>query len=170
MTTMNLLTFQAGITFHELYSKPVHQNEINEADSSDSSDVSEELSLKQKEHGASISRPMTEEQEDKLNRQLQQVVQETRLRNRKRGVFNNTRTPSATTLVEDGEIPRTNSPNDDYPPIPSSDTEFDEMPALISPDDANPILRPIYNINKNWSDTPSFSQTHYLHGYMDDCD
>jgi hypothetical protein len=165
MATMNLLTFQVGITFHETYSKTIHINQFEELDSSmdEEDDKSEYLSLKQRQQGASNSRSLTEEQEEKLNQQLQQVVEETRLRNRKRSVLNTARTPSSTTLVEEGEVP----------PIAPSDTDEDysDMPPLVSPDDeTNPVISRAYTRTSVWSEVPNFSQTHYLHNYMDEVD
>jgi hypothetical protein len=168
MATMNIITFQAGITFHEAYSKPIHLNQFDELDTSMSSENSDtidnpdELSLKQREQGASISRGMTAEQEERLYKQLNDVVEETNLRNRKRGVLNTARTPSSTTIVDDVE----------YPPIPKSDVEdeYDDMPGLVSPDEQKPIVQSTYEANVPWSNVPNFSQTHYLHNYMDEVD
>jgi len=163
MATMNLLTFQVGITFHEAYSKTIHLNQFEELDSSmdEEHDKSEYLSLKQRQQGASNSRSLTEEQEEKLNEQLQQVVEETKLRNRKRAAMTSARTPSSTTLVEEGEIS----------PKPSKDEDYSDMPPLVSPDDeTNPIITKAYTRTNVWSEVPNFSQTHYLHNYMDEVD
>jgi hypothetical protein len=168
MAVMNIITFQAGISFHQYYSKPIHLNQFDELDVSTSSEVNEtsedELSLKQREHGATLPRALTEEQEEKLYQQLREVVEETNLRNRKRRVENTARTPSSTTLCEEGEITS-------YPPIPQSDVEDDrdeykDMPPLVSPD----TLKSIYQMDSRWANVPNFSQTHYLHNYMDDVD
>lgn len=124
-------------------------------------DTSEYLSLKQRQHGASNSRSLTEEQEEKLNQQLQQVVEETNLRNRKRAGMTSARTPSSTTLIEEGEIS----------PKPSKDEDYSDMPPLVSPDDeANPVITKAYTRTNVWSEVPNFSQTHYLHNYMDEVD
>jgi hypothetical protein len=123
-------------------------------------DDTDTRSLKQREHGAPLSTPMTEEQEEKLNEQLQRVVEETTLRNRKRNCLITARTPSSTTLVDDVS----------YPPMPPSDTEEDykDMPSLVKPEEVSPVKsKPI---TLSWSEVPNFSQTHYLHNYMDDVD
>lgn len=171
LALMNMITFQAGVSFHQYYSKPIHLNQYDELDASTSSensytvDTTDELSLKQREQGASVSRGMTEEQEEKLYKQLHEVVEETRLRNRKRSALNTAHTPSSTTLCEEGEFTS-------YPAIPQSDAEddYDDMPALVSPDEQNPIIRPTYEANTPWSNVPNFSQTHYLHNYMEEVD
>ena len=166
--TMNLITFQAGFSFNEYYPKTIHMNHFDDLDvstSSDNSDTSDEiideLSLKQREQGATSSRGMTEEQEDKLYEQLQQVVEEVRFRNRKRSALNTGHTPSSTSLV-----------NDEYPPIALSDVEddYDDMPDLVPVDEQNPVIQPIYDLNTTWADVPNFSQTHYLHNYIDEID
>jgi hypothetical protein len=162
MATMNIITFQAGITFHEAYSKPIHLNQFDELDSSmeaDAVDDSDNLSIKQKEQGATTSRCLTEEQEEKVNEQFRAVVEETTLRNRKRNSLNTARTPSSTTLVEDGEI----SPAKD-------EGDYDDMPGLISPDEVNSVTGKKYSVNMTWSEVPNFSQTHYLHNNMDEVD
>lgn len=164
MATMNMIVFQAGITFHEIYSKNIHLNQFDELDSSMEADEddTDTRSLKQKEHGAPVSNPMTDEQEEKLNEQLQRVVEETTLRNRKRACLITARTPSSTTLVDDVS----------YPPIPPSDTEEDykDMPPLVTPEEANPVITKSQSITLSWSEVPNFSQTHYLHNYMDELD
>lgn len=166
MATMNLLTFQAGITFHEIYSKNIHLNQFEELDSSmeadDEGDTSEYLSLKQRQQGATSSKALTKEQEEKLTQQLQRVVEETNLRNRKRAGMTSARTPSSTTLVDDGV----------YPPVPPSNAEDDytDMPALVSPEEANPVIKKPTAQTLVWSEVPNFSQTHYLHNFMDEVD
>jgi len=185
MAVMNMITFQAGISFHEYYSKPIHLNQFDELDTSTSSEDTEinddvtgdhatgdhatdELSLKQREQGASVSRVMSEEEQEKLYQQLREVVEETNIRNRKRRILNTARTPSSTTLYEEGEI-------SSYPAIPKSDTDDDrddykDMPPLVSQDQPNTILHPIYQVDARWANVPNFSQTHYLHNYMDEVD
>lgn len=159
VATMNVITFQSGITFQDLYSKNIHLNQFEELDTSMEADMSDELSLKQREHGATSSSCLTEEQKEKLNEQFQQVVEETKLRNRKRSALNTARTPSTSTLVEETEIP----------PIPSSDGE-DDMPPLISYDQQNTLLSTIYKINGENEDAPKFSAYHYLHDYVEKSD
>jgi len=83
MLTMNVITFQLGITFHEIYSKPIHLNQFDELDSSMDTDNS----LKQ--------------EADILNKKLQGIVDEANLRNRKNPVA---RTPSSSTLAEEGDL------------------------------------------------------------------
>lgn len=141
IATMNTITFQVGISFHELYSKPIHLNQFEELDSSMEED---DLSLKQKEHGATLSNPVSEEQENKVNEQLQRVVEETGLRNRKRASVPTARTPSSTTLADD---------------------EYKDMPPLVSQEEVKPTRHSLM-----WSEVPNFSQTHYLHNYMDEVD
>lgn len=151
LVSMNMITFQAGISFHKLQIAPIHLNQFDELDVSTSSESSEasveELSLKQREQGATVAKPMSEEQEDRLNQQLQKVAEETKLRNRKRSALSTTRTPSCSTLMDD------------------SNSDDSEMPPLVPVVNENPRLR-----TTTWSDVPNYSQTHYLHGYMDDVD
>lgn len=165
MATMNMIVFQAGITFHEIYSKNIHLNQFDELDTSMEADDddTDTRSLKQKEHGAPMSSPMTEEQKEKLNEQLQRVVEETTLRNRKRSGLITARTPSSTTLIDESSS---------YPPIPSSDVEDDykNMPPLVRPEEANPVIQKPVAHTLVWSEVPNFSQTHYLHNYMDELD
>jgi hypothetical protein len=163
MATMNVITFQLGITFHEIYSKPIHLNQFDELDSSMEADDFDNLSLKQREQGATSSSGLTEEQEDRLNEQLQRVVEETELRNRKRNHISTARTPSSSTLAEEVNI----APCE---PIPYSYTEEDnndykDMPGLLSLDECNPVIR---NVSRAW--IPNFSQNHYLHNYMEEVD
>jgi hypothetical protein len=98
-----------------------------ESDTSDTSDNSENahvdpnLSLKQREHGATVSKAMEEEDEIILNSRFQEVVEETRRRNEKR--------------LEKNTIPRT--------PTNTSLNDLDEyadMPPLVSHDYSTPIL------------------------------
>jgi hypothetical protein len=117
--TMDVIAFQAGITFHEVYSKPIHINQLEELDSSMEVDEPD-TPLVEREQGVPASRCVTDEQ--MLNEQFKQVVDETNLRNRKRAV---SRTPSSSTFVED---------------------MFDKEPV------------------------PNFSQSHYLHNYMEELD
>jgi hypothetical protein len=152
LASMNIITFQAGISFHKLQIAPIHLNqfdELNELDASTSSEGSEEqLSMKQREQGATVANPMTEEQEEKLNQQLNRVVEETKLRNRKRSALSTARTPSCSTLADEG----TGSDNSDMPP-------------LIPVTEANPRVR-----TTMWTDIPNYSQSHYLYGCMDEVD
>lgn len=165
LASMNMLTFQAGITFHYVYSKPIHLNQFDELDSSTEGDIddTDTRSLKQKEHGASMSTQMTDEQEEKLNEQFQRLVDETTLRNRKRASMSSARTPSSTTLAEDAAA---------YDQVKSSDVEDDykDMPPLVTPEEANPIIRKAYTGISVWPEVPNFSQTHYLHNYADEFD
>jgi hypothetical protein len=163
IATMNAITFQAGITFNEIYSKPIHLNQFDELDSSMEADDFDNLSLKQREQGATSSGSLTEEQEEKLNEQLQRVVEETTLRNRKRNDISTARTPSSSTLAEEGDITS-------CAPIPYSYTEEDnndykDMPGLFPSDESNPVIR---NVSTAW--IPNFSQNHYLHNYMEELD
>ena len=85
---------------------------------SDESDVNpthnDDLSLKQREHGATLTKPMAEEDEIILNSRFQQLVQETKNRNNERLKNQLTRTPTGSSI------------ND------MDDTdEYDDMPALI---------------------------------------
>jgi hypothetical protein len=159
VATMNVITFQSGITFQDLYSKHIHLNQFDELDCSMESDVPDELSLKQREHGATSSTCLTEEQKEKLYEQFQQVVEETRLRNRKRSALNTARTPSTSTLIEESEVP----------PIPSSDAEddYNDMPPLVSCNQQNTLLGNIYNMNAEWTDAPNHSDNHYLSNYVE---
>lgn len=152
MATLNVLSFQTGIRYHEIYSKTIHLNQFEELDTSTEEEEEEEandnLSLKQREHGATITRSMTDEQEEKLNEQLRQVVEETNLRNRKRSALSTARTPSSTTLAGD---------------------DYKDMPPLVS--EVDPIIQKTSASRMTWSDIPSFSQTHYLHALeMDELD
>jgi hypothetical protein len=97
-----------------------------ESDTSESSENSENaqvdpnLSLKQREHGATVSKAMEEEDEIILNSRFQEVVEETRRRNEKR--------------LEKNTIPRTptNTSLDDL-------DEYADMPPLVSNDYSNAI-------------------------------
>jgi hypothetical protein len=99
-------------------------SEVDEYDSLNSSMESEEseeseeldydnLSLKQREHGATVAKPMDEEDEIILNSRFQEVVEETRRRNEKRLAGKLPRTPTNTSLSELDEY-------DDMPPLISS--------------------------------------------------
>ena len=144
-------------------------DELDESTSSDNSDILEnftdERSLKQREQGASSSRGMTEEQEENMYQQLREIVDETKFRNRKRRYLATGHTPSSTSLVEQDDV-------SSYPPIPQSDVEdeYDDMPGLVRADEQNPVIRPIYDLNNAWANVPNFSQTHYLHNYMEEVD
>jgi len=156
IATMNLITFQVGITFHEVYSKPIHLNQFDELDSSTTSEnsVENECSLKQREQGGTRSTCMTEEQEEKVRSQLREIVNEATLRNRKNNTIHTGRTPSSSTLVEEGEI----SP---MPPLVTEE-EYRDMPHLV------PAEIPICC---SWNYTSTYSQNHYLHGIdMDEVD
>jgi hypothetical protein len=100
----------------------------------------QELSLKQREHGARVAKSMTPEQEERLKLGLQGVVDETRIRNAERlRAFN--RTPSNTMMDHASEDHESESSTDD------------DMPPLI----------PIYSTG-----IPRFSELHYLHSYLDE--
>ena len=172
MAALNMAVFQIGVNYRALHEKEIHLNQFDELDvstSSESSSAPEELSLKQREQGATVSKALSLEQEDKLNRQLQQVVKETSLRNRKRAGLNTPRTPSSSTLIDDVGVDTTQ-----YPPVPPSDNEdeYAGMPALVPQEESNPIIRQAYKTpNNTWSEVPNFSQTHYLHAFdMDELD
>jgi hypothetical protein len=77
-------------------------------ESMDSSDREENLSLKQREQGATVAKPMPEEDEIILNSRFQQVVEETQRRNEQRLI---PRTPTNTSLNEEDD--------DDMPPLVS---------------------------------------------------
>jgi hypothetical protein len=125
---MDVNAFQAGITYHEVYSKPIHLNQFDELDSS--MDVDEpDTPLVDREQPVPASRCVTDEQ--MLNEQFKQIVEETNLRNRKRSLA---RTPSSSTFVED----------------------TGDMPPLLSFDKGSGV--------------PNFSQSHYLHNYMEELD
>ena len=160
MASMNIITFQAGMSFYRLQREDNNMNQLDELDISTSSESSvEELSIKQKEQGATIANPMSLEQEEKLNEQIQRVVEETKLRNRKRTALTTCRTPSCSTLTDEG----ISSDDNDMPPLipleyASDDSDSDnDMPPLI----------PLEYVNTNSTDTPNYSQSHYLHGYLD---
>lgn len=166
MAAINMSMFQVGMNYRALYIKETHLNQFDELDvSMNSEDVpsSDDLSMKQKEHGARVSKTMSLEQEEKLNEQLQKVVEETTLRNRKRASMNSVRTPSSSTLVDDAV--------DRVPPSNNED-EYAGMPALVSQEESNPIISQAYkNSTITWSHVPNFSQTHYLHAFdTDDLD
>ena len=95
---------------------------LNSSMESDESEESEELdysnlSLKQREHGATVAKPMDEEDEIILNSRFQEVVEETRRRNEKRLGGTLPRTPTNTSL--------------------SDLDEYDDMPPLISSNEIN---------------------------------
>lgn len=146
MTALHIIAFQTGMHFQYLYN-------INVKDES-------ELSLKQREQGASQSKVLTPEQDAKLEEQLKQVVEETRKRNFARMNTYIIRTPSNSTLEEvDYDYIYNNIKN--YPTdfsvkqnnvseVPTQTESYDDMPPLI------PMDSGYY-----------FSQNHYLHGYVD---
>lgn len=72
-----------------------------------------ELSQRQRDQGAQNSRGLTEEQEDILYEQLQEVVDETRKRNQERRAIN--RTPTGTSLVAES----------------AAEDEYTDMPPLV---------------------------------------
>jgi len=184
MASMNIITFQAGMSFYRLQREDLHVNQFDELDISTSSESSvEELSIKQKEQGATVANPMSLEQEEKLNEQIQKVVEETKLRNRKRTALTTCRTPSCSTLTDEG----ISSDDNDMPPLVpiEYDSDDNDMPPLVPlgyvnsddsdmpssipleyvySDDSN---MPLEYVNTNSSDIPNYSQSHYLHGYMD---
>ena len=166
MATMNLLAFQLGITFNHVYSMSIHIDEFKKLDSSmeaDDDDNQDCLSLKQRQQGATKSKALTEEQEEKLNEQLQRVVEETNLRNRKRASVTNPRTPSSSTLVDDAAAAQSGSA--------TNEDDYSDMPDLMEPEkEKTPVVRNAYTVNYSRSDIPNFSQTHYLHNYMDEMD
>jgi hypothetical protein len=82
-------------------------------DSEDTQEINENLSLKQREQGATLAKPMDEEDEIILNSRFQQIVEDTRRRNEER-LNTIPRTPTNTSL------------ND------LTNDEFEDMPPLIS--------------------------------------
>jgi hypothetical protein len=91
-------------------------------DSEDSENVqtsyNKNLSLKQREHGATLTKPMAEEDEIILNSRFQQLIQETKDRNNQL-----TRTPTGTSINELDEL-----------------SDYDDMPPLIPQED---IIHPL---------------------------
>ena len=146
MTALHIIAFQTGIHFQSLYD--ANKKGVTE------------LSLKQREQGASQSKCMTPEQNDKLDQQLKQVVEETRRRNLARMNTYIIRTPSNSTLEEnDYDYIHNNIKN--YPTdftvtennvseVPTQTENYDDMPPLI------PLDSGYY-----------FSHNHYLHAYID---
>jgi hypothetical protein len=104
--------------------------------------VEDTLSIKQREQGRTEN-SVNEEQEEKVNSQLQDLVNETQLRNSLR----NNKTPSASSLTEDDYVERKfNSP--ELKPVKNT---RDDLPELIY---------------MNSKEIPDFSQGHYLHSAM----
>jgi hypothetical protein len=83
-------------------------------ENTDSADYDTNLSLKQREHGATLPRAMDEEDEIILNSKFQRVVEETRKRNEARRLNTIPRTPTNSSLNEVDEYA-------DMPPLISMD-------------------------------------------------
>jgi hypothetical protein len=142
MTSMNIQFFQVGTNFHKL---------LTSVKASD-------MSCKQKEQGASVANPMTVEQNNLVNEQLQQVVRDTLLRNLNRN-------PSSTSIVND---------------------EFDDMPPLIPVNETvlrNSLTYPFDKENDDFGQHTSlisadkqesvgfpYSENHYLRGHVTEID
>ena len=99
------------------------ENEADEADEAEADEAEEytNLSLKQREHGATKSKSLSDEADAVLYEKLYEIVEETRRRNDARSLAL-ARTPTSSSLVENT----------------NSDDEYKDMPPLI---DANSILR-----------------------------
>jgi len=177
MASMNIITFQAGMSFYRLQREDLHVNQFDELDISTSSESSvEELSIKQKEQGATIANPMSLEQEEKLNEQIQKVVEETKLRNRKRTALTTCRTPSCSTLTDEG----ISSDDNDVPPLVPLEyySDDNDMPPLVPLDNlcntqyccscSSGALGgvPLEYVNSDDSDIPSSIPLEYV--YSDD--
>ena len=101
-----------------------------------------ELSIKQREHGASVSKCLNEEEDTVLYKQLYKIVEETRKRNEKRA-NSLTRTPTSSSLAE-----------------ATSEDEYADMPPLISmPIYTGPTLRSrranFFDYNKLYKTCPT---------------
>ena len=139
----------------------------------------ENLSLKQREHGATRSRGITDEQEEALYEQLYKVVEETRRRNEAR-LHALERTPTSSSLVDQNDDEYADMPplvdaisiNQnvlrnrrrvnifDYNTLTSLIEEYDDMPALVPLEPSIPVVREILEGSKS----------HNLHNGMDDVD
>jgi len=138
------------------------------------------LSLKQREHGATRSRGLTDEQEETLYEQLYSIVEETRRRNEARSRALD-RTPTSSSLAETCEDDEyTDMPElidaisvnqnvlrnrrrvniFDYNTLTPLVEEYDDMPALVPFDPSIPVVREILEGSKS----------HNLHNGMDDID
>ena len=130
MSFIHMTIFHVGMNVNEVYNEK--KEDI----------VVPELSLKQREHGATLAKAMTPEQEELLKQSLENIVEETRRRNERR-VERFTRTPSNTTMTHNAEN--------------VEDTTDDEMPPLV----------PLYCYDSQ-PKYERFSVGHYLQSYMDD--
>jgi hypothetical protein len=140
----------------------------------------ENLSLKQREHGATKSRGLTDEQEEVLYEQLYSIVEETRRRNEARACALE-RTPTSSSLAETCEDDEYADMPDlmdaisinqnilrnrrrvnifDYNTLTSLIEEYDDMPALVPLEPSIPVVREILEGSKS----------HILHNGMDDID
>jgi len=141
------------MSYKALYSKHIHLNDYEELDSSTEEG---ELSQKQMDQGASA--PGTVADEDRVNEQLQKVVDETKERNQMRAC------PSSSDLLYDDYEdmpPLVPLSSDMYAPVPlSSDTK----------DDVKRILELLGNDKMPALDVPSaYSDGHYP-GYFQEVD
>lgn len=115
--------------------------EIKKESDSDS-ELEPELSIKQREHGASVCKCLNEEEDTILYKQLYKIVEETQKRNEKRA-NSLTRTPTSSSLAE-----------------ATSEDEYADMPPLISmPIYTGPILRSrranFFDHNKQYKACPT---------------
>lgn len=85
-----------------------------EIESEPESEPESELSIKQREHGATVSKCLTKEEDTVLYQQLQKIVNETQNRNNNRANIL-LRTPTSSSLTD-----------------PTSEDEYADMPPLIS--------------------------------------
>ena len=100
---------------HLVYEDLDTSTDSDSSENSESPNVDPNLSLKQREHGATVSKAMEEEDEIILNSRFQEVVEETRRRNEKRlGKNTIPRTPTNTSLEDLDEYA-------DMPPLVSND-------------------------------------------------
>ena len=140
----------------------------------------ENLSLKQREHGATRSRGLTDEQDEALYEQLYSIVEETRRRNEARSRALD-RTPTSSSLAETceddeyadmPELIDAISINQnvlrnrrrinifDYNPLTPLIEEYDDMPSLVPSEPCIPVVREILEGSKS----------HNIHNGMDDID
>ena len=109
LACIDFIFFHMGMLYGSRYNKEVHLNQLEEVD--------DELSQRQIDQNATLSRSMTVDQENLVKEQLNRVVEETNLRNKK-----NLSTPSIS-------------------------EECDDLPPLVPMYDDLPPLVPIYDVN-----------------------
>uniref|UniRef100_A0A6C0AM74 Uncharacterized protein n=1 Tax=viral metagenome TaxID=1070528 RepID=A0A6C0AM74_9ZZZZ len=168
-----------SIYMFSLISEINYEKDVDE----DAIDAIDELSLKQREHGAMKCRCLTEEEEEKFYIQLNKVVEDTHRRNQMRAE-SITRTPTSSSLAQQDE----DDMYADMPPLVDIASmnqnilrrrnvasifehnnmleSYDDMPAL-TPD--VPELRGVSHLPVV-REILEYSESHKLHSTMEDVD